>query len=492
VVQLPAAVGELDVGSLGTTAVVQLVLRAVATRGITLVGTVALARLLSPSEFGVFAIVSVFVTFLSLVGDFGIGASLVQQDHEPTNLELSTAIVSQIATWGTIVVVIWLAAGALPTIRPDLPPDSPALVRVLAPSLLFVALRLVPTLMLTRVLRFGALAAIEVGQQAVYFGIAVVLAAQGHGVWSFAIATLVQSAFATIAINLVWRRWVGLRFDWRVARRLLGFGLGYQLAHIVGWARDAVVPLFGGLAGGLNAVGYLGFAWRNGQLVTAVEQIVQRVTFPAFSRLQRDPDRQARMTLLANELVILPVAGIQGWIIATAPTLVPVLFSNKWTPAVVPLQLVCIGSLAGASTFVLRSLIYARGDSRRATVLALMTMVVLLVSFPLLTSSFGLAGAGVSFVLSAYVGLALHLWATRSIAPFPWAATVRILSGVAAAAVAAAITVSIAQGVEGLLLSGVVYSAILAVLGWRFERRHLLDLRASAGRQRVDAGSSRA
>jgi len=483
-------VGELDVGSLGTTAVIQLVVRAFATRGITLVGTVALARLLSPAEFGVFATVTVFVTFLSIIGDFGIGASLIQQEHEPTDVELSTAIVAQIAMWGTIVGVIWLTAGFLTNIRPDLPSDSPALVRVLAPSLLLVALRLVPTLMLTRVLRFGPLAAVEVGQQAVYFGIAVVLAVQGYGVWSFAYATLVQGAFATVAVNLIWRRWVGLRFDRRVARRLLGFGLGFQLAHIVGWARDAIVPVFGGLAGGLDAVGYLGFAWRNGQLVTAVEQIVQRVTFPAFSRLQRDLNRQAQMTLLANELVILAVASIQGWIIVAAPRLVPLLFSQKWIPAVVPLQLVCIGSLAGASTFVLRSLIYARGNSQRATFLAVITMVVLLVTFPFLTAMFGLPGAGVSFVLSAYAGLGLHLWSTRRMAPFPWTGTVRVIAGVAIAALAAAAILALVQGLVGLLLSGLIYTATLALFGWRFERRHLLNLRASALSQRVHGAAN--
>ncbi|HEY0443106.1 MAG TPA: oligosaccharide flippase family protein, partial [Candidatus Limnocylindrales bacterium] len=327
---VPAAPAPPDIDALGIRAIVQLLIRTVATRAISLIGTIALARLLTPDVFGVFAVVTVIVTFISVIGDFGISVALVQQDHEPTDLELSTAIVAQLAIWSVTFVAVWLAAGAIPSLRPDLPADAPGIARLMAVGLILAGLRAVPAMMLTRVLRFGPLAAIEVGQQIVYFGLAVVLARAGYGVWSFAIAAVAQGAFATIVVNVVWRRWVGLRFDWGAARRLWGFGVGFQTAQGLTWARDAVVPFFGGIAGGLTAVGYMSFAWRNGQLVGAVDQIVQRVAFPAYSRLQRDPDRQAEVARRGIEAVMFPVAVVQVWIVATAATLVPAVFSDRW------------------------------------------------------------------------------------------------------------------------------------------------------------------
>jgi Polysaccharide biosynthesis protein len=61
----------------------QLVARTVPTRGIILLETVALARLLTPADFGVFAVITLIVTILTVVGDLGIGAGLVQQHDEP-------------------------------------------------------------------------------------------------------------------------------------------------------------------------------------------------------------------------------------------------------------------------------------------------------------------------------------------------------------------------------------------------------------------------
>ena len=67
----PPVEAGLDVASLGQRAVGQLVVRAFVVRGITLLGTIALARLLTPAEFGAFAVITVVVAFLAILGDFG-------------------------------------------------------------------------------------------------------------------------------------------------------------------------------------------------------------------------------------------------------------------------------------------------------------------------------------------------------------------------------------------------------------------------------------
>ncbi len=456
-------VSDLDISALGSRAVVQLVARTIVTRGITLLGTIALARLLSPSEFGVFAVVTVIVVLISLVGDFGIGSGLVQQERTPTGLELSTVFAAQLAIWTGLVGVTWVVAAAIPTIRPDLPPEAPGLTRLLAASLLFAGLRGVPTAMLTRVLRFGPLAAIEIAQQIAYFGTAIALAAAGYGVWSFGIAALVQGLLATVAVYVFWPHWVGLRFDLQIARRLWRFGISYQGGHVLAWGRDGVVPIFGTLAGGLAAVGILGFAWRNGQLVSAVEQIVARVAFPAFSRLQGDQRRLASAARISLELSVVAVCLVQAWVIATAEVVVPVVFSDAWTAAVVPLQLVCIGSLAGAPTFVLRTYMYACDDGGRALVLSAVSLVVLFVTFPLLATGFGLIGASWSFTLSAAAGLALFIWATHTRIAFPWLASLRVMLGTAAPAVIAGLIVRNVDGLAGVIISGCIYLGLALV-----------------------------
>jgi PST family polysaccharide transporter len=461
----------VDVAALGGRAVYQLAVRTVVTRLITLVGMIALARLLTPADFGTFAAITVIVTAISIIGDFGLTSGLIQQDHEPTRLELSTALVGSVAIWGAITVAVWLVAGFIPSLAPALPPDAPQIARTLSITLFLAGLRAVPTVMLSRGLRFGPLAAIEVAQQAVYFGVAIALAAAGLGVWSFALAGVAQGALATILVNSAWRRWVGLTFDLGTARRLLGFGVSYQLAWIMMWGREAVVPIFGALAGGLSAIGFLGFAWRNGQLVTAIEQIVARVAFPAFSRLQRDTARLAVAVTGAVESSFLGVVLVQAWIIAVAPILVPAVFGDPWQPATPALQLVCIGSLAGAPTWVLRSYINSRGDSRLGLVLASVALAVLVVAMPILAIIGGLVGAACAFVISSFTGLAIQILATRGALTFPWRSVLRILIELAIPTAVAWLIAMRIGGLSGLAVSWLSYAIGAGVILWASERR---------------------
>ena len=71
----------------------------------------------------------------------------------------------------------------------------------------------------------------------------------------------------------------------------MGFGVSYQVSSILGVAYTALVPVYGGLAGGVAAIGYLNFGQRFGRLLGGVDDIIGRVAFPAFSRLQGDVER---------------------------------------------------------------------------------------------------------------------------------------------------------------------------------------------------------
>ncbi|MFH1475194.1 MAG: oligosaccharide flippase family protein, partial [Chloroflexota bacterium] len=216
------APGRLDdqVERRGLRAAGQLVARTVVTRGITLVGTVALARILSPADFGVFAIITLIVTILTVVGDLGIGAGLVQQREEPTTADLETVLAVQLALFGGLGLAAAVVGPALALVL-DLGPGSAELALLLALTILTIPVRGVPIALLSRSLRFGPLAASEVIQQIAFFGVAVGCAASGVGVVSFGFAAAAQSIVATLVAWAVWRRKPPRpRFDRAVAARL--------------------------------------------------------------------------------------------------------------------------------------------------------------------------------------------------------------------------------------------------------------------------------
>ena len=241
---------------------------------------------------------------------------------------------------------------------------------------------------LRRVLRFAPLAAVEVIQQIVYFGFAVVLAARGWGVLSFGVAAVAQSVIATVALWIVFGRWPGFGFDRAVARRMWGFGLSYQLSFVLysgsetRWWRCSAASR--AVSRGSDSSSSLGGMASSR---SASRSIVARVAFPAFSRLQAQPQRLGPIAGASIEAGFLSIAIIQGWLTETAPTLVPIVFSDQWVPAIGVFQLICIGSLAWGLISILRALVYAQGDSRRGLALATFNVGILSISRSLRWSS---------------------------------------------------------------------------------------------------------
>lgn len=481
----------IDVGQRGRDAIVQLLLRTIVMRGVTIVGTVVLARLLLPSDFGVFAVILLFSQVLVMVGEAGMAAGLVQQHHEPTPSELGTAWVSQQFIWVPGLAIVWLLTPVIHSFYPTLGPDFEWQLRVTALIIPLIILRSVPAAMLTRDLRFRALATIEVIQHFTFYGTSIGLAVSGAGVWSFVIAVVAQTAVGAVLVNLQWGRRPQLHFDRRIARRQLGFGAAYQASNIIASSRDAVVPVFGALAGGdpATAIGRIGFGFDIGQAAATVDDILARVTFPAFSRLQGDARRIAKV---ASDLVVvggLVVAGVQVWLIASAPYLVPEVFGAKWIPAVPAMQLVCLGTLATVPTGLLRSLVLGQRRSRAALGLALASTVTMVVLFPPLVVLFGIAGGGLAFVGSALLALAVSARAVRAVAPFPWFELGRVYVLAALAGLAAWLVAATLGGRVGLIASGLVFVALDAALAWLFARRYV-ELILSLIRRRGASGTA--
>jgi len=461
------------VGRSGRDAAVQLLVRTIALRAVTIVGTIVLARVLGPADYGVFAVVLFLVSIIEPIGGLGLGSALVQQRDRPTEIELATVFTAQQLLWLLMLVVVWLLAPLVNLLAVDLPVDAEWMLRVIALALFLSQLQSLPTAMMTRVLRIGRLATIEVVQQVVYMSVALVLAVRGAGPWSFVLALFAQYAVGSTLVFLAWGRLPPIGLDGAVLRRLLGFGVPFQLTGIVILLREAVVPLFGGLGGGVVAIGQLLFGQRLGRLVSGFDEIAARVAFPAFSRLQADRARLARALRVTVEMTALVLAPIMCWTIATAPTLIPIVFSDRWIPAVPVFQLTAVAGLLGTPALLARSLAFAAGRARAVLVWSAIAGIVTLILFPPLILGLGLTGGGIGFIVYSAISLAGFAFAARDVAPFPWSGLARIYALGSVAGVAAAAALGIDNGLAGLVACGVVFGLVYGVTALMFERQQV-------------------
>lgn len=299
--------------------------------GVQFLVMVALARLLTPDDFGLIAMLLVFTSIGILLVDSGFGAALIQRQQ--TTADDETTVFTFTMVVGVITaLVLALAAPAIATFFHQ--PKLADLTRVMAVVLPLGAFASVPDALLTMRLDFKARARAEVIASLCSGAVAVVLALRGWGVWSLAWQSIVSIGVRGLLLWLYsgWRP----RGRYRRAsfRSLFGFG-GYML--LTGLLNAAAVRLQSLLIGRLFDARTLGFYTlaQNTQQAPAslIDGILKRVGLPVFSTIAQDRARlRSALRGSLRMAMFLFVPCMVGMALVAKP-LIAMIYGQRWIPA---------------------------------------------------------------------------------------------------------------------------------------------------------------
>jgi len=307
--------------------------RAVVLQLTQLVGTIYLARVLDAGDFGIYAIVQFALSCFTLLGDAGLAASLIQKQTEPTQRELSTVWWVQVLIGLAVIGAVWLLAPLVLSLWPDTASSTVWLLRVLSFQFLFTSLRVIPALLLERELRFTRLSILDFIATMAFYGTAVTLAHRGFGAGALVSAVLVQGLTGLVLI-FVLRPWFpSFVFDATGLRPMLKFGLAFQGKVLTSFVNGAITPLYAGAVLGKQALGLNNFARDAAYLPLKLVEILSRVTFPLYSRLQGDDQAFAASLGRSVQLCAMTTFFFSGLLFGLGPNLISVVYSDKWLPA---------------------------------------------------------------------------------------------------------------------------------------------------------------
>ena len=391
--QLPVSPG--SVARQAVRSVVALGIRQVFNQGMAFAGGILLARLLSPSEFGLYAIVTFLLTFLITFGDVGLAASLVRQPEEPVEEDYRAIFTAQQVLVLCVIILFWIAAPWIATIY-HLPAHDRWVFRLLALSLLCTSFQVIPSARLERHLLFDKLAMVEVAMSFVFYSTVVALVWRGVGVLSFGIAIFARSMTGAVLINCIspWRlRW---HWDWERARAHLKFGIFYQGIQLIALVTSSFTPFFIGLLLGTAAVGYINWAQMVSGYAVIGLMMLQRVYLPAFARLQLQKEALGQFVeqvIRAANTVAAPVAVLTFVLIEPLTRFV---FGPKWLPAIPLFYLLWGTNIFVPTATPVFALLNALGRSRTAFKFTLAVMVgTWALGVPLILA-FGTIGFGIA------------------------------------------------------------------------------------------------
>jgi PST family polysaccharide transporter len=327
-----------------------------------------LARLLTPADFGRFAMVATLTLFVESFRGFGLAAALVQRRAWDDAAARAVHRVALRLGAGTALLVA--AAGPL-LARVYGEPRLTALTAAAAVGVFLLAVPSVPEALLMRAMRFGPVAAAELAALVVGAVAAVALAAAGAGAWAlvaqYVVAALVRAAMLWRAAG--WRPAAVDAAAARAGRAALAPTLAYgrhvtffQMLTHVGRNTDRVLV---GAFVGPTALGLYDAA--NRWSLYPFDQVytpLTSVAVAALSRVADDADafrRAARRVLLPPLALVLPALALLA---VEARPAVRVLLGPQWDDAVPLFRVLCVAAGANAVLKLTRWLYLASGETR--------------------------------------------------------------------------------------------------------------------------------
>jgi PST family polysaccharide transporter len=303
-----------------------------------------LARLITPTEFGVVSAAMVVIGFSAIVSQLGLGPALVQRPVLERR-HIDTAYTFSFLFGLCLGAMLWLAAPAAGTFMHM--PEVTSVLRALAWVFPLNGLSTVGQSLLSRELHFSWLANLDVVSYGIGFGIVgIVTALLGWGVWALVAAQVGQSLGRTAV--LLWKHPPRLRLilDGPAFRDLAYFGGGFTAARIANYVAVNGEKLVAGRVLGAAQLGYYGRAYSlMSAPAYAFGTVLDQVLFPAMARVQDDPPRLAAAYRRGVALIALLVLPASVAIILLAPEVIRVALGPKWEAVVAPFQVLGIGML---------------------------------------------------------------------------------------------------------------------------------------------------
>jgi O-antigen/teichoic acid export membrane protein len=402
---------------------------------------VILAHLLSPHDYGLAAMALVFTALAPILIDFSLGAALIQRPTL-TEADRSTAFWTTLALSVTVSIVGIAASPLVADFFSN--PDVAPLFAVTSITFTLSGLSATQFALLSREMRFRSLQIREMAAVLAASVAGIAFAVAGFGAWSLVLQLLVADGVSSL---LVWRfsTWRP-RFTYSRSSlsHLVSFGGKTMGSRIFGWMNLNFDNLLVGRYLGSHALGIYAVAYNvMFAPVTRISAPIQQVLFPAFARLQNEPDRLRSAWLRGNRLVVaVTVPAFLGMAIV-APDFVPVVLGDRWHRVVPVLQFL---SLAGAVlSFQQLNWSVLQATNRAGTLLHLMifSSAVTVVAF-VAGLHWGIVGVAALYFVARVIVLPVFTWTTTRAVALPLWGYARSLSRVVEASLAmAAVTLAV-------------------------------------------------
>ena len=321
-----------------------------------------LARLLSPADFGLLAMVTVITGFATAFANFGLSSAIIYR-QDATREQLSSLYWLSIAAGWIVFIAILIATPFIERYYNE--PDLAPILFGVSVTFLIIPLGQQFQDILRRKLRFNTLALVNIAQNMAYAVVAITLAFADFGVMSLVWATIARASTGAVLLLIVAARnhWLpSLHFRRSDLDGFVQFGLFQMGERAINYLSANVDYLIIGRFLGAEQLGFYTLAFNLMRVpLSYINPIIVNVAFPAFARFQHQNDVLRRGYIKVLQFLSVIIFPLMAGMFVVAPLFIPVVYGDNWMPAVPIVQIFCLLGVVKSLGNPIGSLLLAKG-----------------------------------------------------------------------------------------------------------------------------------
>ncbi len=331
------------------------------TQGVNFIIGLILARLLSPSDYGVVGMVGIFFAIAQTFIDSGFGSALIRK-NDCTDTDYSTAFYFNVIVGLVCCILLWIASPFIADFFNT--PILKDLVKVMSLNMFVSSFAIVHGTKLTHAVDFKSQSIIKLITAIISGVCGVLMAYKGFGVWSLVYQQLIATGLRVVLLYVVTKWLPKLEFSKGSFKYLFNFGskiLAASLLHTI-YANMTTM-----IIGKFYSAKDLGYYSRGESLATYpstnITGILQSVTYPVLSKIQDDQGQLINAYRKLISMTSMVIFFGMFLLAALAKPLIITLLTAKWLDAVIYLQVFCFAYMFDHICALNLNMLYVKGYS---------------------------------------------------------------------------------------------------------------------------------
>lgn len=312
----------------------------IANQGITFLVGLILARLLSPEEYGLIGIITIFIAVFNTMVDSGFSNALIRK-NDANDIDFSTGFFTNLVFSIFLFIVLFFSAPFIASFFNE--PQLSILLRVMGSIIIINALAIIQRTILVKKIDFKTQTYVSLISSISSGVIGITMAYKGLGVWALVGQQISRQGLNTIFL-WVFNRWLPkLVFSYKSFKEMWSFGWKLLVSSLIDTTWKEIYQV---VIGKCYSTATLGQYTRGKQFSdicsTNLTSIIQRVSYPVLSSIQDDKQRLKIAYQRVIKVTMLPTFVLMLGMAACAKPMILCLIGEKWLGCVPMLQIICL------------------------------------------------------------------------------------------------------------------------------------------------------